>query len=84
MFALNIDKETGRILSVTYPQYATDDMPIVEALPDGDISDYLYVEGEYVYEPIPKADDVEPTPEPETELSTDDMAMAILEGVNEV
>ncbi len=26
----------------------------MESLPDGDISDYRYVEGEYVYDPLPK------------------------------
>lgn len=53
MFALNIDKETGRILSATYEKYASEDMPIVESLPEGSISDYLYIDGEYVYSPIP-------------------------------
>jgi hypothetical protein len=59
MFALNIDKETGRILSATYPQYATDDMPIVQTLPDGDISDYLYIDGKYVCESLPKEEETE-------------------------
>ena len=53
MFALNIDKETGRILSATYEKYASEDMPIVESLPEGSISDYLYIDGEYVHSPIP-------------------------------
>ena len=52
MYALNIDKETNRILSATFSQYATGDMPVVEMLPEGNIVDYLYVNGKYVYEPI--------------------------------
>lgn len=63
MFALNIDQETGRILSATYPQYAPADAVIVDELPEGDISDYLYVAGEYVYAPLPESeiDDDAPT-----------------------
>lgn len=32
-------------------------MPVVETLPDGDVTDYKYIDGVYVYEPLPKADD---------------------------
>ena len=80
MFALNLDID-GRILSATYPQYATDDMPIVEALPDGDISDYLYVDGKYVYEPVPKAEEPEPTPTEMERLRADVEFIAIMTGV---
>lgn len=60
MYALNLDTD-GRILSVTFKKYATPDMPIVENLPDGNVNDYLYDNGEYVYDPIPI---VEPIVEP--------------------
>ena len=52
-YALNL-AEDGRILSATYPQYAPADAVIVNTLPDGDITDYLYVDGEYIYDPLPK------------------------------
>ena len=65
----------------TYPQYATDDMPIVEALPEGDISDYLYVDGEYVYEPIPEEEETEPTPTEMEQLRADVEFIAIMTGV---
>jgi hypothetical protein len=65
MYALNIDKDTGRILSATFPEYAAEDNVIVDALPEGDISDYLYVDGAYIYEPLPKP--VEPEEEPTAE-----------------
>lgn len=81
MFALNIDKETGRVLSATYPQYATDDAPIVEALPEGNISDYLYVNGEYVHEPIPKEEEPEAPTEME-QLRADIDYIAIMMGVD--
>lgn len=50
-YALNL-AEDGRILSATYPQYAPDDAVIVDALPEGDISEYIYRDGEYIHEPI--------------------------------
>ena len=53
-YALNVDRNNGRILSATFPEYAPETSPQVESLPDGDISDYRYVEGEYVYDPLPK------------------------------
>lgn len=61
MYALNLNDE-GRILSATYEQYASEGMPIVETLPEGNVSDYLYVDGKYVYNPLPEIP--EPTPEP--------------------
>ena len=71
MYALNLDTD-NRILSATFEGYATEDMPKVETLPDGDISDYLYVDGVYVYEPLPEP---EPTP---TEPTADEILNALL------
>lgn len=55
MFALNLSNE-NRILSacVVLPNGNYTGMPIVDTLPEGDITDYLYVNGQYVYEPLPK------------------------------
>lgn len=50
-YALNLN-EDNRILSVTYDQYAPESQPRVDTLPSGNVSDYLYVNGEYVYDPI--------------------------------
>lgn len=75
MYALNI-AEDGRILSATYPQYAPADAVKVDALPEGDISDYLYIDGQYVYDPLPKPE------EPEPEATADDVLNALL-GVTE-
>ena len=72
-YALNL-AEDGRILSATYEQYAPDNAVLVEKLPDGDISDYLYQDGEYVYDPLPDPETPEPT--------TDDILNALL-GVSE-
>ena len=53
MYALNLDSD-NRILSATFEQYAAPGQPIVDHLPDGNIGDYLYVDGEYVYDPLPE------------------------------
>lgn len=58
---------------MTYDEYAPADQPRVESLPEGDISDYKYVDSEFVYDPLP-----EPEPEPTEPTTEDDLAsMAI-------
>lgn len=52
-YALNLAAD-GRILSATYKKYAPKDAVLVEELPEGNVADYLFVEGEYIYDPIPK------------------------------
>lgn len=71
-YALNLDAD-GRILSATYETYAAADMPLVESLPDGDITDYKYINNEYVYDPLPK-------PDPELQEPTTDELLDILLG----
>lgn len=61
MFALNLS-EDGRILSATEEAYAAEGMPLVNSLPDGDISDYRYIDGRYEYDPLPKPETI-PSPE---------------------
>lgn len=54
MYYLNLDKETNRVLSASLLFNGTS-MPgstAVETLPDGNLYDYLYVNGELVYSPI--------------------------------
>ena len=77
MYALNLAAD-GRILSATYPQYAPADAVVVDVLPDGDISDYLYIEGQYVHDPITEPEQ----PEIEPEATTDDVLNVLL-GVSE-
>lgn len=77
-YALNIRADDNRILSATYEEYAVEGMPIVDALPSGetpeenDIGNYKYVDGEYVYDPLPAP------PEPEPVETTDDVLNALL------
>lgn len=69
-YALNLDAD-GRILSVTYESYAVAGMPIVNTLPDGDIIDYKYTNGEFIYEPLPEP--IQPQ-----ELTIDDIIDTLL------
>lgn len=73
-YALNMN-EDGRILSATFEKYATDGMPLVDTLPDGDVSEYIYQNGEYIHDPLPE-------PEKVDEATADDVLNALL-GVNE-
>lgn len=66
-YALNLSAD-GRILSATYEKYAPADAVLVDELPEGDISDYLYQDGAYIYDPLP--DVVDPETEPEAKTPT--------------
>ena len=50
--ALNLSDD-GRILSATSEEYASKDMKLVDALPDGNIYEYRYMNGAYIYDPLP-------------------------------
>ena len=56
-YALNV-AEDGRILSATYEECAPAGAVAVEQLPEGDIADYLYIDGQYVYDPLPVPEEV--------------------------
>lgn len=59
MIALNVDKKTSRVLSASL-LFNGASMPgsvEVEALPNGNLYDYLYVNGEFVYSPIEKQEE---------------------------
>lgn len=73
-YAINL-AEHGRILSVTYAKYAAADAVLVDELPDGNVADYRYTNGKYIYDPIP-------VPEVEHEPTVDEILNALL-GVTE-
>lgn len=81
MFALNIDKETKRILSVTYSKFAKGDMPIVNSFPEGNVTDYLYTNDEFIYSPIPKVEETITIPSEIEKLRADIDYIAIMTGV---
>lgn len=62
-YALNL-ADDDRILSVTYVEFAPADAILSDSLPDGDCADYRYVDGEFIYDPIPE----EPAVETPTQL----------------
>lgn len=73
--------ENNRIIDAPVQRYAPEDAIIVDKLPDGDFHDYLYVNGEYVYDPLPKPEPVEPEPERSV---WDELDEAYQEGVDSV
>lgn len=77
IYALNLAKDK-RILSacVVLGWREGDDipetyngMPVVEMLPDGDVTGYRYVDGEYVYEPLPIPEPPDPQPTQEERIA---------------
>ena len=71
MYNLNLDAD-NRILSACVCLEEFEYENVVDTLPDGSISDYKYINGEYVYDPLP-----EPEPQPE-EPTTNDILNALL------
>lgn len=60
-YALNLDSD-GRVLSasVVFEMDSEDKYDnVVDELPEGNIVDYKYAEGEYVYDPLPKEEETE-------------------------
>ena len=82
MYALNLD-DKNRILSITFDKYAPIHQPRVEKLPEGNVCDYLFVDGEYIYNPLPKVvDNSARIAELKKNLSdTDYIVIKIAEGV---
>lgn len=71
-YAIHLDNEK-RIDGFTYAQYAEEQYPdrsyaIVDTLPDGDVTEYRYVNGEVIHDPkpAPEPGEVEPTVEEDT------------------
>ena len=81
-YRLNL-AEDGRVLSITYSKYGTPDMPEVDEFPKK-ATEYRYVNGEFIHDPLPKQEPSEPAPtigERVTEL--EEALDMILKGVTE-
>ena len=63
-YALNL-AEDGRILSATFEKYAPPDAVLVDELPEGNLSDYRWQDGAFVYDPLPET---EPVPKEPSQL----------------
>lgn len=70
-YALNL-ADDGRILSATYEKYAPADAVLVDELPDGNVADYRYVDGEFIHDPLPEPE------QPKHEPTADDILNALL------
>ena len=55
MYALNLS-EDNRILSACVCLEGFEYENIVDELPNGNITDYKYIDGRYVYDPLPKVE----------------------------
>ena len=73
MYSLNLDID-NRVLSACICLEGFEYENIVDVLPEGDISDYKYVDGEYVYDPLPE-------PEPQPVEPTADEVLDVLLGI---
>ena len=82
MYSLNLS-EDNRILSACICLEGFEYTNIVDVLPEGDISDYKYIDGEYVYDPLPEPEPqpVEPTAEPQPVEPTADEIIDALFGI---
>lgn len=69
LYALNLSDD-GRVLSAAGDQYGAEGQPRVATLPEGDLYDYKYVDGEFIYDPLPK-------PEPEPKPSAEALEMVV-------
>lgn len=81
IYSLNLG-ENSRILSVCVCLPGQTYENVVDTLPDGDVSDYKYIDGEYVYDPLPTPEPPEPEPPSGDYATYDELAAAIREGVN--
>ena len=68
-YVLNCDPETKRILSAGIMLKPPADAVLVDELPEGDTYDYLYVNGEYIYDPLPQPSESEPQPTQEERIA---------------
>ena len=79
-FSLNLG-ENGRIMSVCTCLNGMTYDNVVDSFPDGDVTEYRYVDGEFIHDPEPKPNPEEPT-EPVEYATYEELAAAIREGVN--
>ena len=63
-YALNI-ADDGRVLSATFEKFAPADSVLVDELPEGNLSDYRWQDGVFIYDPLPEPD---PVPEEPSQL----------------
>ena len=83
-YALNIDKDTNAVLSATYEQFGWEGCVIVDHLPDGDITDYDYINGDYVLNEERKAAREKAQEEAENAMSMEEELAICKESLHEL
>lgn len=77
-YALNL-AEDGRILSVSYyNEHTPKDAVLVDEKPEGNVSDYRYVDGKYIYDPLPEPEPPAAEPSYEERIEELEEALAML------
>ena len=66
--------EENRIVDAPVQRYAPEGAIIVDELPDGDFHDYLYIDGRYIYDPLPEPEQPEPSLETRVTAVESDVA----------
>lgn len=85
MFGMKLNDD-GRIMHACKVLRGGDytNMTVVDMLPEGDVTDWLFVDGEYIYDPLPEQEQAEPARTTEERLTELEEAFAlILSGVVE-
>lgn len=86
MVALNLDKETRRILcayEIPSGHYANGTV-LVDTLPNGILYEYRYVDGEYIHDPLSNKENLEDSKVATLSIEQDDTAIKISELENKI
>lgn len=83
-YALNINAETNAVLSATYEEFAWEGCVIVDHLEDGDITDYDFIDGEYVLNEERKAAREKAQEEAENAMSMEEELAICKESLHEL
>ena len=81
-YALNL-ADDGRILSATFEDFPVTNAVLVDELPEGNVYDYRYVNGEYVYDPLPVIEDERVPTDAERIAELEEALAMLLNGVTE-
>ena len=71
-YSLNLG-ENGRIMSVCVCLEGQKYENVVDSVPDGDVTNYRYIDGEFIHDPEPTPD----PPEPEPTVEEDTLSMLV-------
>lgn len=83
MYVLNL-AENGRVLSAGEYAIIPDGATIVDSIPEGNLADYLYIDGQFVHDPLPVTEDPDSMPSDAERIAELEEALEmLLSGVTE-